>query len=78
MELIEGERLRGPVPFAKAVGYARQILEALDAAHRVGIVHRDLKPTNILITKQGVKLLDLVSPSKGRRSRRQKLPLRNP
>ena len=36
----------------------RQILDALDTAHWKGITHRDLKPANILITKQGVKLLD--------------------
>ena len=58
MEFVEGEPLKGPLPVAKAVEYAGQILEALNAAHRKGIVHRDLKPANILLTKQGIKLLD--------------------
>src|SRR5258708_6298672 len=51
MELVEGAPLNGPVPVAKAVEYASQILDALDAAHRKGITHRDLKPANILVTK---------------------------
>src|ERR1019366_8321693 len=42
----------------KAVAYAGLILDALDAAHRKGFTHRDLKPANILVTKQGLKLLD--------------------
>ena len=58
MEHIEGTPLKGPLPVQKAVEYASQILDALDAAHRKGIVHRDLKPANILVTKQGIKLLD--------------------
>jgi predicted Ser/Thr protein kinase len=58
MEYVEGQALKGPLPVEKAVEYARQILDALDAAHRRGIVHRDLKPANILVTKNGVKLLD--------------------
>src|SRR6266851_4365795 len=58
MEFIEGALLKGPLPLEKAVEYAGQILDALDAAHRKGITHRDLKPANILITRQGVKLLD--------------------
>src|SRR6202165_2157164 len=58
MEFVEGAPLKGPLPLEKAVEYAGQILEALDAAHRKGITHRDLKPANILLTKQGIKLLD--------------------
>src|SRR5882724_11816155 len=58
MELVEGVPLKGPLPVDKAVAYAAQILDALDAAHRKGITHRDLKPGNILVTRQGIKLLD--------------------
>jgi eukaryotic-like serine/threonine-protein kinase len=58
MELVEGAPIAGRVPLAKAVEYAGQILDALDAAHRKGVVHRDLKPANVLIAKQGIKLLD--------------------
>jgi Tol biopolymer transport system component len=58
MEYVEGDRLRGPVPPAQALVLAEQILDALDAAHRRGIIHRDLKPDNILLTRNGVKVLD--------------------
>jgi len=58
MELVKGEPLKGPLPVARAIEYAVQILDALDAAHCKGIVHRDLKPGNILVTKHGIKLLD--------------------
>jgi|KBSMisStaDraftv2_1062788.scaffolds.fasta_scaffold02569_10 eukaryotic-like serine/threonine-protein kinase len=58
MEFIDGAPLKGPLPLEKAVEFAGQILEALDAAHRKGITHRDLKPANILVTRQGIKLLD--------------------
>ena len=58
MEFLEGAPLKGPLPVEKAAAYASQILDALDAAHRAGITHRDLKPANILLTRQGVKLLD--------------------
>jgi len=64
MELVEGEDLaariaRGPMSLDSALPIARQIAEALDAAHDKGIVHRDLKPTNIRITTDGsVKVLD--------------------
>jgi Tol biopolymer transport system component len=59
MELINGESPKGPLPLETALQYARQIAEALEAAHEKGIVHRDLKPGNIKITPEGkVKVLD--------------------
>ncbi|MGO9259373.1 MAG: protein kinase domain-containing protein [Bryobacteraceae bacterium] len=59
MELVEGEDLKGPVPVETASHYARQIANALEAAHEKGIIHRDLKPANIKVTPDGtVKLLD--------------------
>jgi Tol biopolymer transport system component len=59
MELVEGEDLKGPLPVETAIACARQIADALEAAHEKGIIHRDLKPGNIRITPQGlVKLLD--------------------
>src|SRR6202163_4053189 len=58
LELVEGKPLKGPLALDQALQYAAQICDALDAAHRKGIVHRDLKPGNILVTKQGIKLLD--------------------
>jgi eukaryotic-like serine/threonine-protein kinase len=58
MEYIEGTPIAGPLPVEQACAYGIQICEALHVAHRKGIVHRDLKPANILLTKQGVKLLD--------------------
>src|ERR1700681_4821173 len=64
MEYIEGptlaERIQaGAIPLAEALPIARQIAEALEAAHEKGIVHRDLKPANIKITPEGkVKVLD--------------------
>src|SRR5262245_40243246 len=59
MELVEGEDLKGPLPVATALNYARQIAEGLEAAHEKGVVHRDLKPANIKVTETGqVKLLD--------------------
>jgi Tol biopolymer transport system component len=59
LELVEGEILSGPLPLATVLDYARQVAEALEAAHGKGIIHRDLKPANIKVTPGGrVKVLD--------------------
>jgi eukaryotic-like serine/threonine-protein kinase len=64
MELVSGETLAdrvkaGPLPIEEALTVAKQIAEALEAAHEKGIIHRDLKPANVKLTPEGkVKVLD--------------------
>ena len=73
MELVDGEDLsqrisRGPIALDEAIAIARQIADALDAAHGQGIVHRDLKPANVKVRDDGtVKVLDfgLAKPVEG-------------
>ncbi len=64
LELVDGPTLadriaRGPIPLEEALTIARQLAEAVEAAHEKGIIHRDLKPANIKIGRDGVvKVLD--------------------
>ena len=64
MELVEGPTLsdrilEGPIPIDEALTIAKQIAEALEAAHEHGVVHRDLKPANVKVRSDGrVKVLD--------------------
>src|ERR1700676_3034429 len=65
MELVPGENLAervrrdGAVPVEESLAIAKQIAEALEAAHEKGIIHRDLKPANVKLTPEGkVKVLD--------------------
>src|SRR5262245_14995147 len=63
LEYLEGESLhdrleKGPLPLEQALRYASEIADALGRAHRSGVVHRDLKPDDVMLTKDGAKLLD--------------------
>ena len=64
LELIEGPTLadriaQGPIPVDEALPIAKQIAEALEAAHEAGVIHRDLKPANVKVKDDGmVKVLD--------------------
>ncbi len=77
LELVEGDDLstriagRSDALIDEAIAIARQVAEALDAAHTAGIVHRDLKPPNIKVRADGrVKVLDSAWPRRCDRARR--------
>src|SRR5262249_572678 len=76
LEFVEGPTLAdrlatGPIPCEEALSIAKQIAQALEAAHEQGIIHRDLKPANIKVRNDGVvKVLDfgvakLMAPESG-------------
>jgi Tol biopolymer transport system component/tRNA A-37 threonylcarbamoyl transferase component Bud32 len=63
MEYLEGETLeerlaRGALSLAEVIEIGTQIAEAIDAAHRAGVIHRDLKPGNVMLTRDGAKVVD--------------------
>jgi serine/threonine protein kinase len=72
MELVEGPTLadriaQGPIPVDETLPIAKQIAEALEAAHEQGIIHRDLKPANIKVRPDGtVKVLDFIFATNAR------------
>ena len=80
LEFVDGDTLadriaRGPLSLSAAVAIARQVAEALDAAHEKGIVHRDLKPANIKITPDGTaKVLDFGLAAASRQVAGSELP----
>ena len=89
MELVEGPTLadriaRGPIPVDEALPIAKQIAEALEAAHEQGIIHRDLKPANIKVRPDGtVKVLDFglakaLEPAQAATSPRRRTRRRSP
>lgn len=63
MEFLEGETLaerltKGPLPTEQLLRYSIEICEGLERAHKSGVIHRDLKPGNVMLTKNGAKLMD--------------------
>src|SRR5580698_1265100 len=63
VEYLEGETLaqrlkKGPLPLRETLKIGIEICEELDKAHRAGIIHRDLKPGNVMLTRNGAKLMD--------------------
>src|SRR5665213_63777 len=58
MELVDGVPLRGPLSLQETLRFSTEICDALDYAHQHGMVHGDLKPSNVVVTQQGIKILD--------------------
>ncbi|MET7392237.1 serine/threonine-protein kinase [Dactylosporangium sp. NPDC005572] len=73
MQLLDGASLasrlvEGPLPWPEAVAVASTVAEVLNAAHRRGVVHRDVTPENVMLTTDGVKLLDFgIAAEEGQR-----------
>jgi serine/threonine-protein kinase len=70
LELVEGETLadriaRGPIPLDEALPIAKQIAEALQAAHEQGIIHRDLKPSNIKVQPESSPIAIVLNWAQG-------------
>src|SRR5262249_22987230 len=84
MELVEGETLqerlkRGPIRINEALLIAKQIAEALEAAHERGVIHRDLKPANIKLSRDGkAKVLDFGLAKAFRVQQPDTVPTKNP
>jgi tetratricopeptide (TPR) repeat protein len=58
MEWVEGVPLKGPLSLQESLRFSREICDALEYAHQRGIIHGDLTPANVLVTHQGIKLLN--------------------
>jgi tetratricopeptide (TPR) repeat protein len=57
MEWVEGVPLKGPLALQETLRFSAEICDALDYAHQRGVIHGDLQPSNVLVTRQGVKVL---------------------